>query len=171
MSQTRQGGVYPKILVFWWQEVKGQFWPILSLILFLFCIMLFNNKLSNLSLSVTFCFPIFRSVCVSLKMSKIQKRFIFGQNLRVMEIYWTLWNISWIQSTKSHCDHHSLLSSCTVMSNSVALSLLETHLHKFMYSWLLTHWHHIVLKLVLQLRTRSSINSKRTGNSYVRIGT
>ena len=144
VSQTRRGGVYPKILVFWWQGVKGQFWPILSLILFLFCIMLFNNKLSILSLSVTFCFPIFRRVCVSLRMSKIQKRFIFGQNLRVMEIYWTLWNISWIHSTKK-----SLLSSCTVTSNSVALSLHETHLHKFMHSWLLTHWHHIVLKLVL----------------------
>ena len=110
VCQTRRGGVYPKTLVFWWQEVKGQFWPILSLILFLFCIMLFNNKLSNLSLSITFCFPIFRRVCVSLRMSKIQKRFIFGQNLRVMEIYWTLWNISWIQSTKK-----SLLSSFTAI--------------------------------------------------------
>ena len=36
---------------------------------------------------------------MSLGMSKIQKRFIFRQILRVMEIYWTLCNIPWIQST------------------------------------------------------------------------
>ena len=125
MSQTRRGGVYPKILVFWWQEVKGQFWPILSLILFLFCIMLFNNKLSNLSLSVTFCFPIFRRVCVSLKMAKICALWKF---IRLYEIF------HGFKVQRSHCYHHSLLSSCTVTSNSVALSLHETHLHKFMHS-------------------------------------
>ena len=85
-----QVAYFQKCLFFWWQEVKGQFWSILDLILFLFYMMLFYYKLSNLSLSVTFCFLIFRSVWVPLGMSKIQKRFIFGQHMHIMEIYWTL---------------------------------------------------------------------------------
>ena len=47
------------MLVLPWPEVKGQFWFSLSPILVLFCMMLFDFKLSNLSLSVNFCFPIF----------------------------------------------------------------------------------------------------------------
>ena len=78
------------MLVFGWQEVKGQFWSILNLILFLFCMMLFGYKLSNLNLSVTFCFLIFRRVWVCLVHLNYKKRFIFGQKLHVMEIHWTL---------------------------------------------------------------------------------
>ena len=48
--------------------------------------MLLDYKLSNLSLSFTICFLIFRRLWVSLEMSKIQKRFIFGQNLHVIEV-------------------------------------------------------------------------------------
>ena len=49
--------------------------------------MLFNYKLSNLSLSVTFCFLILRRVWVPLGMSKLQKPLIFGQNLHVIGLY------------------------------------------------------------------------------------
>ena len=59
--QTQPGGLFPKMLVFGMQEVKGQFWSILGLILFLFC-MIFGYKLSNLSLSVILCFQVFRLV-------------------------------------------------------------------------------------------------------------
>ena len=71
--QTRPDGLFPKMLIFGMQEVKGQFWSILGLILFLFC-MIFGYKLSNLSLSVIFCFLVFRRVWVCLGISKIQKK-------------------------------------------------------------------------------------------------
>ena len=70
--QNFLGDTFPKMLVFGWQEVKGQFWSILGVILFLFW-MLFGYKLSNLSLSISFCFLVFRRIWVCLEMSKIQK--------------------------------------------------------------------------------------------------
>ena len=59
-------------------------------------------SISNLSLSVRFCFLVFRRIWVCLEISEIQKRFIHGQKLHVIEIYWTLWNISWIQRTSNY---------------------------------------------------------------------
>ena len=158
-----------------------------SLILFLFCIMLLDYKLSNMSLSVTFCFLIFRRLWVSLEMSKIQKRFIFGQNLHVMEV---LDFMKYLMDSKhnnlqvtqqlfmyriiSKHDNQSwtsLLSSCTVTSNSAPSLLHETNLHKSVYiNWFLMHLYLIVTlwdMLVLQPHKLNSINSKETGNSYV----
>ena len=71
--QTRPGGLFPKMLDFGWQKVKSQFWSILGVILVLFCMILFGYNLLNLSLSVSFCFLVFRRVWVCLGMFKIQK--------------------------------------------------------------------------------------------------
>ena len=54
--QTQPGGLFPKMLVFGMQEVKGQFWSILGLILFLFCMMLFGYNLSVLVYLLSFVF-------------------------------------------------------------------------------------------------------------------
>ena len=72
-TQTRPGGSFPKMLVFGWHKVKGKFWSILGLILFLFWIMLFGYKLMSLSFSVSFFFLVFRRTWVCLGMSKKQK--------------------------------------------------------------------------------------------------
>ena len=101
-TQTRPGGSFPKMLVFGWHKVKGKFWSILGLILFLFWIMLFGYKLMSLSFSVSFFFLVFRRIWVCLGMSKMQKRFIYGQKKHVVEFNWTLWNISWIHSTSNY---------------------------------------------------------------------
>ena len=52
VPQTRPGSLFPKIIVLGWQEVN--FGPFLGFILFLFYMMFFGYKLSNLSLSVSF---------------------------------------------------------------------------------------------------------------------
>ena len=57
--QVWLGSLFPKMLILGWQEFKGQFWSILGLILFLFCMTLFGYKLLNLSLSISFCFLVF----------------------------------------------------------------------------------------------------------------
>ena len=36
VPQTRAGGLFPKMHIFGWQKIKGQFWFIFGLILFLF---------------------------------------------------------------------------------------------------------------------------------------
>ena len=48
---------------------------------------------------LAFFLLIFRRVWVPIGMSKIKKQSIFGQILYVIDIYWILRNVSWIQST------------------------------------------------------------------------
>ena len=156
----------------------------------LFCMKLFCYKLSNLILSVSFCF--LSSGCV-WGCLKYKNQFIYGQKLNVMEFYWTLWNISKykylqakvktllynknIQITKQLLIYRminkndrqswsSLLSSYTVASNYVPSFLHKTNLHKSVHiNLFLMHLHLISSRLVLQTHTFNTINSKETRNS------